>query len=618
MVEPEEDEDLFDDEPTPYKCGSHLLDELASGIPSKYVFDEVIQIALPLTKSQNAFERKAGVTAFGIMAEGCHERMRDSLPDVVPLLLHASGDVHTQVRSAANIALAYCAEYLQPEIYEYHSTIIPHIVRSLDDPTFEVLEKVCYTLDAFCRYMSESVQPFMDEIMTKLLKSLMNGDKRRQETMVMAVSAMASATEKAFLPYAHTVLQMMNQIMSSHTDDLLTLRGKATECVGIIAAGIGKEHFAKFYDPFMNLVLSMVKQSEEHEELREYAYTFFENIAHTLGEDFRVYLSTVMQLLSHCLSSEETALEQIMLKSGVEGSSMYSGNNIIQASEEEDISAQDTDSDEEQEGYQPVRTSMVEERASAISAVGAIAKACKSHFLPYLPQTLDMLIEDADYFHHLVRRPVMIALSGLMAVVVNPEQTKSDPNFRLNQEQAIVVDKILKVYIATLSDDEDKETVAFACEAVSLLCVTYGMPVLRDHINPLMTALDTLLQQKAPSNSKPLDEDDDHDLVLIDVVSDAIDDIARIMGADFAVYLKGLMPTLLDYTRPNRAVGDRVMALGTLAEVSKAMGPAIAPFVPQFFNLLMTELKEPNQNILRNAVYGIGVLCFSLKQQMEP
>lgn len=72
-----------------------------------------------------------------------------------------------------------------------------------------------------------------------------------------------------------------------------------------------------------------------------------------------------------------------------------------------------------------------------------------------------------------------------------------------------------------------------------------------------MNALDTLLQQKAPSNVKSLDEDDDHDLVLIDVVSDAIDDVARVIGPDFAVYLKKLMPTLLDYLRPNRAVGDR-------------------------------------------------------------
>jgi hypothetical protein len=86
MVEPEEDEDLFDDEPTPYKCGSHLLDELAAGIPSKYVFNEVIQITVPLTKSQNPFERKAGITAFGIMAEGCHEAMRNSLNDVIPIV----------------------------------------------------------------------------------------------------------------------------------------------------------------------------------------------------------------------------------------------------------------------------------------------------------------------------------------------------------------------------------------------------------------------------------------------------------------------------------------------------------------------------------------------------
>jgi hypothetical protein len=296
------------------------------------------------------------------------------------------GDSHTQVRSASNISLAYCAEFLQPEIYEFHSAIIPHIVHSLDDPNFEVQEKVCYTLDAFCRYMSESVFPYLDEIMKKLLKVLMSGDRKRQEVMVTALSAMASATEKAFLPYSQTVLQMMNQIMASnHSDDMLTMRGKATECVGIIAAGIGKENFAQYFDPFMQLVLNMVTHSGQNEELREYSYTFFENIAHTLGEDFRIYLGTVMQLLNQCLSSEESALEQLIVKNSVPGSSVFNGN---VAHEEEYIGDDEfaSDSDSEHGGYQPVRTSMIEERAAAISAAGAIAKACK-YVLSFQPLT---------------------------------------------------------------------------------------------------------------------------------------------------------------------------------------------------------------------------------------
>lgn len=60
------------------------------------------------------------------------------------------------------------------------------------------------------------------------------------------------------------------------------------------------------------------------------------------------------------------------------------------------------------------------------------------------------------------------------------------------------------------------------------------------------------------------------------------------------------------------------MALGTLGEVSKAMGPAIAPFVPQFFNIIMNEMKDNNYNIQRNSVYCAGVLCMHLKEQMAP
>jgi hypothetical protein len=80
-----------------------------------------------------------------------------------------------------------------------------------------------------------------------------------------------------------------------------------------------------------------------------------------------------------------------------------------------------------------------------------------------------MLIEDADYFHQIVRRPVMMALCCLPGVMINAEQCKNERDFRLNQEQAMVVDKILKTYMMIMLEDDDRQTVAFACEAISNL-----------------------------------------------------------------------------------------------------------------------------------------------------
>lgn len=87
-----------------------------------------------------------------------------------------------------------------------------------------------------------------------------------------------------------------------------------------------------------------------------------------------------MQYINQCLNTEDNAVEYLIEKKSVPGSSVCHQNN--DNTTEEDIDDNDEeyedeeDSDSEQ-GYQPVRTSLVEERAAALSACGAFARACK-------------------------------------------------------------------------------------------------------------------------------------------------------------------------------------------------------------------------------------------------
>ncbi|KAL0483879.1 importin-beta [Acrasis kona] len=635
LVESSDQDDLFNDEITIYKCGAQLLDELAAGVPSKYIFNHAMRIAVPLTDSNKAAERKAGYTSIGIMAEGCHDPSRNNLSSIVPLLLRGMQDQDASVRSAANVAMSSCAEFLQPEIYAHHHLILPQVVRSLDESSTEVKEKVCCTLDAFCRYMNESILPYTDQIMTKLLQMLTSGDGKTQEVIASAISAVAGAAQKSFLPYAQTVLYMMNQIMSSPHDNLITLKGKAIECVGIVATAIGKEHFAPFFDPFMQHAIHIMKspnQQNHHDELREYTFTFFENISSCLGGEFNVYLPQVMEFVMECLSDggiSEQALEQIQVNApqvtgDLDGRVKYQE----EEEEEEEVDLEDDeaeeieedDDDDDDEGnYRYVRTTQVEERASAINACGAFAKACGPHFKPYLPQALDILLNDSSYFHYIVRRTVMSALKNLLYVLIDAPLIKSSSSPTFSQQQTLLMDQIMTTHIAVMMEDADKETVALTCESICVICKEFGCNVLKPYVDGLMSALFILLQQQAPSNQKSLDEDDDHDLVLIDVVSDAVDDVARTLRGDFKPYMKQLVPILLDYMRPSRAVGDRIMALGTLGEVSKAMGHDICDFVSgDLFNHVMNGLKDSNHNIQRNAVFCAGVWCLNLKQQMQP
>lgn len=95
-----------------------------------------------------------------------------------------------------------------------------------------------------------------------------------------------------------------------------------------------------------------------------------------------------------------------------------------------------------------------------------------------------------------------------------------------------------------------------------------------------MKAFVCLLAQKATCNEKVLEECDDHDIVLIDAVSDCIDDMARVYGSEFAQFFGPILNELIKYLGNERPSGDKIMAMGTLAEVTNAMKNSISPFVP--------------------------------------
>jgi len=603
LVEPEDD-DADESDLTGYRTGSSLLDELAVGVPSKHVFQSVVTIAAPLTSSQNHFERKAGVTAFGLIAEGCHQPMRVNLAQAVPIVVKACHDQHRQVREAASLALASFSEYLRPEIMDYYQQIVPVLIEKLDDPTFEVREKAGYTLDLFCQNLGERVAPFLQDIMNKLMKLLTGGDIRTQEVVLPVIAGAAVASKQHFLPYYTHLLPLMKQILEDKRvgDELLLLRGNAIECVGLIALAVGKNNFAPYIEAFMSLALNNMQQIDKA-EMREYTYRFFENIASTLQADFSHFLSAVVPAIITTIENDE-----VLQRVAVNDQAQF---NFEDEEDEED------DEDSGFRGHFTVRTSQLEEKAAAISSLAAIALATKQNFLPFLEKAIEIFVNDSTYFHYTVRRNAILGLKNVLYVVI-PTTIKTSGEI-LNENQLALLNKVMLIFTTTLLEDDDKETVAVVCESISQLCVDFGRKIVDGNIDTLCSALTALIAQKCPCNNNNLDEDDgaDHDILLIDAVSDAIDDIARVVGPEFANQFRYILPELLKYVGPNRDAGDKMMGLGTMAECSNAMASGAAPFLKDMLPFAFAGIKDANMDVKRNAIFMLGVLAYHLKPHFE-
>jgi hypothetical protein len=60
------------------------------------------------------------VLALGVISEGCAEPMKKRLPEIVPNLILAFDDPEKCVKEAAGLTIGYCAQYLLPQITDYH------------------------------------------------------------------------------------------------------------------------------------------------------------------------------------------------------------------------------------------------------------------------------------------------------------------------------------------------------------------------------------------------------------------------------------------------------------------------------------------------------------------
>lgn len=141
-------EGLGEEELTPHRISAQCIDSLSLNLPSRFVFEPVIQCIAPYITSNNPHEKRGALTLLGIMSEGCEDIMRNRLDQLLPPVLSAFSDNNPLVKSAAAVCLGQFAEYLQPEITGSHAMAMNVLLTGMVDPATitdeNVQEKLCY------------------------------------------------------------------------------------------------------------------------------------------------------------------------------------------------------------------------------------------------------------------------------------------------------------------------------------------------------------------------------------------------------------------------------------------------------------------------------------------
>lgn len=292
----------------------------------------------------------------------------------------------------------------------------------------------------------------------------------------------------------------------------------------------------------------------------------------------------------------------------------------------------DDSDDEDEDGGNfvlHVRTALLEVKKGAITAIGEMAAHSGAAFCPHLESVMQVLQKAATNWHPLIKGEVADAMPNLVVPSVSAyhsgeiQWTKGDiagPN-PMSQHTSTIVSAVLTELIALMNDD-DKSTVAKACEGVQSVIELCGPHALLPVANDCMQRAHDLLSKTAPCQaSEELygehpEDDDDHDIVT-QAACDLVGGFCRVMGAQFAQYLPQFLPVVCDYAKSSRPPRDRSMAIGWLSEVAQELeGSIFEHWQGVFLPGILAGLADPSDDVKRNAAFCAGVCCEQLGEKV--
>jgi len=310
ICEPFEEDDT---DSTPQRWGIEILDAilLSMHIPKASVFPQVLTKAGEfVNQSANQDVRKGGFVILAIMAEGCGNLLVDKLPALLPVACAAMVDTNPQtssvkVRMAACVVIEQFADHLHPDISQYHSMVLPNLMRVLANPHEHdmVKEKCCSALDVFCQHLDEDIGRYIADVVPALITFVNSPLQHVSRSAMSAIKAVASAAKERFEPYLVQCMQVVGAFLVREDEESLRQRCCATECIGSMGVAVGKARFCAPLSPepgqnYYDMSFHMVVKSFALDffELRESAYLYFAEMCEMMGEDFAPRLPIVMPL----------------------------------------------------------------------------------------------------------------------------------------------------------------------------------------------------------------------------------------------------------------------------------------------------------------------------------
>uniref|UniRef100_A0A7S0J6U6 TOG domain-containing protein n=1 Tax=Calcidiscus leptoporus TaxID=127549 RepID=A0A7S0J6U6_9EUKA len=643
----EEDDEEEETEINNYDVGEEALDRLAIAMGGKTMMPVLSGKIQEWFLSDNWKERHAALMAISQSGEGCAAQMAKQLEMIVKTIVTKFGDVHPRVRWAAINTIGQMSTDFGPKLQKkLHATVLPALLAAMDDQSRRVQAHAAAAVINFCEHCERAtLQPYLPNLLGKLrLLLTSDGQRRVQEQAVTAVASVADVAEADFTPFYDDFMPPLKFFLQQAADskEYRMLRGKAMECISLIGVAVGKEKFGADAQAVMEMLIQ-TRGAELEADDPQVAFMLqaCARICKCLGEQFKPYLPYVIPPL----------LESAQIDPEL---------HVTDAEEDEE--------EEEEEGMESVtvairgqgnkritiRTSALEEKATACSMLHSYVMDLKEGFFPYVQDVARILVPLIKFqYMDDVRTAAMMTMPVLLesAILAVNAAVPGATEQLVHELKEFMFEPVLE----QLKNEPDVETLSCMLESLGEL-LAHGSTCAAAQLSELQlrsaaAVLKGLLQESIDRrDERRLEREDDEppdeeELEQLEGVAEReeglVSSLVECVGGLFKVYGPAFMPIFLDENaqpapdedgriqqptlghwffqllQPTRADGtptpasDRTAAICVFDDVIEHCSAAGVSdkYIPSLYTALLQYSVDPSTEVRQAAVYGIGLLA---------
>jgi len=598
-------------------AGESALDRLACGLGGKTMLPHITSNIPPMLQNADWRYRHAALMAISACGEGCHQQMENILSNIVEAILPFLQDPHPRVRYAACNALGQMATDFGPTFQKkFHEKVVSGLLLVMDDYVNpRVQAHAGAALVNFSEDCPKSIlAPYLDHIIAKLetvlttkFKELLEkGTKLVLEQVVTTLASVADTAEEKFVQYYDRFMPCLKYIVQNAiSKELRMLRGKTIECISLIGLAVGRDKFMQDCSDVMQLLLKTQTEMQdmpEDDPQISYMISAWARMCKIMGKDFEQYLPLVMGpvLKAAALKPEVALLDS------------------------DDMKVMENDADwqfvtlGDQQSF-GIRTSGLEEKATACQMLVCYARELKEGFAAYTEEVVKIMVAHLKfYFHDGVRMAAAESLPFLLecARIRGPEY--------LTEMWQYICPELLKAVDSEPEQDVKSEHLYAVAQCIEFMgkgCLTDEQ--IQELVRLLNKTLEEHFTRQAARQEQRKDEDydddveenllneDDQDVYILSKVSDIMHALLGSYKEAMLPVFEQLLPHFVKLLGADRPWPDRQWALCIFDDLLEHTGPLSINYQQYFLAPLLQYVCDKQAEVRQAASYGIGVMAMA-------